>query len=256
MILLVGGTSETAPLAEGLAEEGFAVLVSTATDVTLDTGDHPGIRVRTGPLNQSALEDLVRDQGIRAIVDASHPYASEIQHNAQGAAEKVGIPYFRWLRPGSLNDRSYIHVAEDHAKAAELAFSFGRPVLLTTGSRNLSPYVEESARTGVPLTARVLPHADSTEACRRAGLSKEQIIIGRGPFSLEENRAVIRAHGIGVIVTKDSGEAGGVPVKIEAAVQEACEVVVVRRPEGSVTEGFSDVLCLVDAVLKSLRSQA
>ncbi len=31
MILLIGGTSETAPLAEALAGAGFKILVSTAT---------------------------------------------------------------------------------------------------------------------------------------------------------------------------------------------------------------------------------
>ncbi|MBF0509675.1 MAG: precorrin-6A/cobalt-precorrin-6A reductase [Deltaproteobacteria bacterium] len=45
MILLIGGTSETASFAEALAAAGFDVLVSTATDVALEVGRHPRILV-------------------------------------------------------------------------------------------------------------------------------------------------------------------------------------------------------------------
>ena len=37
-VLLLGGTSETAPLATALARAGHNVLVSTATDIALDVG--------------------------------------------------------------------------------------------------------------------------------------------------------------------------------------------------------------------------
>ena len=43
MILLLGGTSETAPIAEGLANAGHFVLVSNCTDTPLNTGAHAAI---------------------------------------------------------------------------------------------------------------------------------------------------------------------------------------------------------------------
>ena len=54
MILLIGGTSETAPLASGLAGVGYEVLVSTATDSRLNVGDHPRISRRAGRLDKIA----------------------------------------------------------------------------------------------------------------------------------------------------------------------------------------------------------
>jgi len=73
MILLLGGTSETAPLAEALANAGYRVLVSTATDIPLDVGSQPNIAQRRGPLSEPEMAALVHEQQIKAIVDAAHP---------------------------------------------------------------------------------------------------------------------------------------------------------------------------------------
>jgi precorrin-6A/cobalt-precorrin-6A reductase len=233
MILLIGGTSETGPLAEALALNGFEVLVSTATDVFLEVGVHERISRRVGALDASGLSALVQEKGIRLIVDASHPYAAEVHSNAAVVTEGYGIPLIIWDRPSCEIDEDFIINADDHEEAARFAFSYGRTVLLTTGSRNLVPYARESRAKGVPLIVRVLDHPDSIRACNDAGIPPENFITGRGPFTLEENLMTIRKHHIGVLVTKDSGKAGGVPEKIEAARIENCKVVMIRRPEVS-----------------------
>jgi len=60
---------------------------------------------------------------------------------------------------------------------------------------------------------------------------QEAVVTGKGPFSVDENRSIIQCFGVRVLVTKDSGAAGGVPEKLEAARLEGCRVVVVRRPK-------------------------
>ncbi len=225
MILLLGGTSETAPLAGALAGQGFSVLVSTATDIPLDIGNHPAIRRRTGPLDEPQLARLLLNEKIRGVVDATHPYAEAIGPLARKVAGHLQLPYFRWLRPAALSEETEILLAADHTEAAALAFSFGAPVLLTIGSKNLGPYIRESRRTGLPVFARILDHPDSRTACRKLNLSPESVITGKGPFSVDENQSTIRNFQIGVLVTKDSGAAGGVPPKLEAARMEGCRVV-------------------------------
>ena len=71
---------------------------------------------------------------------------------------------------------------------------------------------------------------------------------GRGPFSVKENRRQIRAFGIGVMVTKDSGRAGGTPEKLDAARLENCQVIVVHRPEWTGDNLFSDLEPLLEAI--------
>jgi precorrin-6A/cobalt-precorrin-6A reductase len=248
MILLIGGTGETAFLAEALLSAGFRVLVSTATDMPLGLIDHPDLLRRWGELDRDSLRTLIQESGIRAIVDASHPYAAAITELAKEMADESRIPYFRWNRPASLSDTEKIIWADDHEAAARAAFSYGVPVLLTTGSRNLHPYATESRRTGIKLVVRVLNHTDSLDACRKAGIPEENVIAGKGPFSVEENLRAIRMFDVGVLVTKDSGAIGGVPEKLEAARRENCRVIVVKRPESESLEAFDDADELIKAI--------
>ena len=147
-----------------------------------------------------------------------------------------------------------MHLAENHALAAKIAFGFGRSVFVTTGSRNLEPYADKAVETGISLIVRVLPALESVQACERVGISSMNIIAGKGPFSLEENIKAIKRHGIGVLVTKDSGEAGGTLQKLEAARMNNCEIVLVARPgyEADCGTVWSDVTKLVDAVSELL----
>jgi precorrin-6A/cobalt-precorrin-6A reductase len=248
MILLLGGTSETAPLVEHLTAAGFRLLVSTATDIPLDVPLHPHVQKRTGPLDEDSLAMLIHEYGIRGIVDATHPYATGIRATARKVADRMNLPYLSFLRPTFVPADEKIAWAADHEEAAGLACSFGQPILLTIGSKNLAPYVGESRRTGISLVARVLPQRKSLEACHSAGIPEELIITGRGPFSVEENRTVIRRFHIGVLVTKDSGAPGGVPEKLEAARLEDCHVVVIRRPNQTFLGAFENFKDLLEAV--------
>lgn len=247
-ILLIGGTSETAPLALQLAAKGYDVLVSTATDAALEVGDHPAIWRRCGRLNQEQFAALIEEQQIAAVIDASHPYADELHRVARRVAQATNRPYLRYQRRGLLDGEDGWIAASDHQQAAIIACAVGKPILLTTGSRHLAPYVAEAAHAQVPLFARVLDHAESIAACDSAGLPPSGRIFGRGPFSLEHNRALIRRHQIGVLVTKDSGQAGGVLEKLQAARQENCLLVVVERPPQADDNVFEQMDYLVAAL--------
>jgi precorrin-6A/cobalt-precorrin-6A reductase len=247
-ILLIGGTSETAPLATKLAFAGYQVLVSTATDEPLQIGEHPAIQRRCGRLNYEQMVALVEEKQIFSLVDATHPYASEVQKTARRVATQTSRSYLRYQRQSVQTKPPDWVMANNHAEAAQIACMSGTPVLLTTGSRHLAPYADEATRNHVQLFARVLDHPESISACEAAGLDKSERIFGRGPFSVEENRALIRQHQIGVVVTKDSGKAGGVEEKWQAAKREGCMFVVVQRPEETQGQCFMSMDDLVTAL--------
>lgn len=253
MILLLGGTSDTAPIATRLARAGKRVLVSLATDVPLETGagDYAGIEERRGTLDSETMAALMAEKGINLVVDSTHPYAVSIRETAGKAARLFNVPYLTYVRPPGTDLRDDVLFAGSHEEAARIAFSLGKPVLLTTGSRNLAPYAGEAAAAGVRLIVRVLSHPSSLQACRALGIPEHDILTGRGPFSLETNRETIRKFRIGVLVTKDSGAAGGVGAKIAAARQEGCRVVIVERPDLSREIGsyFESIPQLCDYIL-------
>lgn len=228
MILLFGGTSETAPLAEALLAEGWPVLVSTATEAALRLPED--VRRRIGRLDTEGVVTLARREGARALVDAGHPFAVDLHATLAEAATRSGLPLVRFERPAT-EVFGHARMAADHEEAARIAFGFGGPVLLTTGSRTLAPYVDAARRSGLPVRARVLDHPESRAACEAAGLRPEETCFGRGPFSLEENRAALRTLGAVALVSKDSGEAGGLEAKAEAARLEHAALVLVLRPQ-------------------------
>jgi precorrin-6A/cobalt-precorrin-6A reductase len=256
MILLLGGTKETASIAQSLAAAGYEVLVSTATDIPLEVGSDPNIRRRTGELKEGGMAKLIRDWGIEGIVDSTHPYAQSVRAMARKVAEQTAVPYLTLIRPSTLHEREGILWATDHEQAARLSFSFGQPVFLTIGSRNLAPYAQESRRVNIPWVVRVLSHVISFEACQSAGIPGENVLAGRGPFSVEKNRTVIRKYRIGTLVTKDSGAMGGVPEKLEAARLEGCRVIAVKRPDHGVKETFENTPDLIAAVRKRIPSSS
>lgn len=234
IILLIGGTSETAGLAEKLASAGYEVIVSMATGIRLKLGNHRRIRVRRGRLDLAAMCALVRREDCVAIVCAAHPYAVLVRKMCAATARKCGLPLYVFDRPAlSGQELKNCIICRDHKSAARKAFRLGDHVLLTTGSKTLLPYVHEAHRSKAYLVVRVLPDPESIRACKQAHIQDEAIIARRGPFSVKDNLTDIRRLKIQVLVTKNSGLLGGMREKIIAARRGHCRVVVVERPPDS-----------------------
>ena len=119
--------------------------------------------------------------------------------------------------------------AADYREAAEWARTHSEgPVLLTTGSKTLAVFAEILG--AERLVVRVLPTVEALRQCQRLGLAAHQIVAMQGPFGHALNKALIERFGIRLLVSKDGGEAGGLPEKLSAAAECAVPVVLVDRP--------------------------
>lgn len=150
----------------------------------------------------------------------------EVTRNLRTAAENAGLPYQRLLRDGAVKG-DWICVS-DLAGAAERLTAVEGGILLTTGSKELAPFAVPGLRDRC--FPRVLPSLDSLGRCLELGFSPAHVLCMQGPFSKELNLAIIRQYGIGALVTKASGGAGGFWDKVEAAREAGCALVVVERP--------------------------
>lgn len=213
LILVLGGTAEGRALATALDDVVYS-LAGRVADPLL-----PRSEVRIGGFGGvDGLIDWLRSCGPRAVVDATHPFADQMSAHALEACAAVGVPLLRLQRPGwtaGPGDR-WTRVPSLAAAAEALPLLGSRP-LLTTG-QDLAPF----ASLALPIIARMVSDPPGP---RPADLT---VILGRPPWSLEDERAVLSEHRIDVLVTKDSG--GPTAAKLVAAREAVIPVLMVDRP--------------------------
>jgi precorrin-6A/cobalt-precorrin-6A reductase len=217
-VLVLGGTGEARRLAMALVEEGVDVVSSLAGRVA-DPVLPPG-QVRIGGFGGAAgLTAWLQVHPMRAMVDATHPFAATMSASAAAAAEITGIPLLRVQRPGWTaepgDDWRWVDSLEQAAAAVR---GFGS-VFLTTGRKSLGAFAG--------LTARCLVR--SVDPPSPPLPERTVVVLARGPFTVEEELTLLREHGVEVVVTKDSG-GGMTAAKLTAARVLGIPVVLVRRP--------------------------
>ena len=243
-ILIFGGTTEGRLLAEYCHQQEIEAYVSVVSGYGADLlPESEYLHVLSGRMAGDAMEGFMKRASIRAVFDATHPYAAEATRNIKEACGRAGVSYLRVTResaaaenPGGDSGKGpaaafasqvvYVHSVEEavcYLKDRE------GDILVTTGSKELAAY------TALPgyeerLYVRVLPSCVAISACEDVGIRGKRIIAMQGPFSEEMNRAMMRQLGVRYLVTKEAGTAGGFLEKLSAAEALSVTAVVIGRP--------------------------
>ncbi|TDV65884.1 precorrin-6A reductase [Pseudomonas sp. LP_7_YM] len=233
-VLLLGGITEALAIARTLGPRHIYSLAGVGrvpSDLRCE--------VRVGGYGGAeGLAQFVRDEGIRLILDATHPYAAQISQHAASAAKLAGIPCWALRRPawqaGPHDD--WREVADWAALITALA-PFKRP-LFTLGREPLAHLHE--VPTHQFWTLRALDSYPGNERC--------EIIGARGPFNLEGERALFERRSIDVLISKNSGSTATEP-KLEVARERGVPLLVLKRP---VLAGVDREFWSVGEVLKGL----
>ncbi|WP_026494060.1 precorrin-6A reductase [Butyrivibrio sp. XPD2006] len=232
-ILVFGGTTEGRLFASKLEELGIPHVVSVATEYGKTVEEESGeASLLVGRMDSSAIADLLRSGEFAAVVDATHPYAIKASQEIKSACEKESFTYLRLLRKtadSEANEGNVTYVEDVTDAAKELEKRAGN-ILLLTGSRDLKEITSKISDIS-RVYVRIIPDVASIEKCHEAGLRGRQIIAMQGPFSAAMNEALIREINASVILTKESGEAGGFSEKLRAADNCNAETIVIRNPE-------------------------
>lgn len=232
-IVVFAGTSEGRRLVECCARHGRQVVACVATEY----GERlipmePGVQVHMGRMDAAEMEAFLRRQRRAVVVDATHPYAREVSKTVKkvcGALDLTCVRLVRASSEGRIADE-HLHWVDDAGSAALLAEGLAGNIFLATGSKELAVFAEQISDFS-RIYARVLPSRETLDVCMGLGLSGGQLICMQGPFSEEMNRAMYAHVSAKILVTKESGDAGGFLPKIQAALALGMECIVIRRPK-------------------------
>jgi precorrin-6A/cobalt-precorrin-6A reductase len=239
-LLILGGTGEAAMLARAaVARFGDALgLTTSLAGRTERPALLPG-RVRVGGFGGAAgLAAYLTEHRVDRLIDATHPFAERISTAARLACDEARVPRLLLLRPPWRRhplDR-WIEV-DNMAAAAELVGRFGRRAFLTVGTGEIACF---AAATGVRFLVRLVDPPR-----QRLPLRCHEIVIGRGSFTLGEERRRLELHAIDVLVCKASGGAA-TEAKIAAARELGLPVIMVRRPPPEPGDTVETVAAAVD----------
>jgi precorrin-6A/cobalt-precorrin-6A reductase len=221
MILILGGTGEARELAARVP--AISSLAGRVSAPRLPVGE-----VRIGGFGGvDGLAEWLRDNKISAVVDATHPFARQITANAFEACERVGVPFLVLRRPGFTPQPGWRWVGSVAEAARDLP---GERVFLTTGRQDLA----EFAPCPQWFLARMVEPPEPPMPHRI------EVLLSRGPFTVDGELELMRSHRIDVLVTKDSG-GDMTSAKLEAARQLNVPVVIVRRPPLPPADTVADV---------------
>ncbi|ADQ15608.1 precorrin-6A reductase [Halanaerobium hydrogeniformans] len=250
MIWILAGTSDSYRLIEKLKENiDINIIATAATDYGKKLLDEKfAVKAIRKRLSEAEMQDFINEHAIKYIIDASHPFAEELSRNAILAAEKSEIVYLRYERK-SLDlsiypDKALIKV-KNYLEAAEEADKFHR-IFLSTGSKTADIFVENIDNFTERLFFRILPAEKFLKKLIKLGLTPANIAALQGPFSREFNQAMFKEYKADVLVTKASGNRGGLKTKIEAALELNIPIIIIERPEILYPQKFEEINNLIE----------
>ncbi|WP_297990604.1 precorrin-6A reductase [Anoxybacillus sp.] len=254
MIMMLSGTSDARQLALAIRDAGYDIFATVVTEHAAEQMAHVGIHAHVGRLTASQMIALINEHQVKAIVDASHPFAEEASRQAMQAAERACVPYIRYERKESVIAYERVTFVDSYKAAAQYAAKKRGVIMLTTGSKTLHIFAEQLLPLpDVRLIARMLPRKDNMEKCEQLGFPQENIIAMQGPFTKQLDVALMKHFGVTLLVTKESGRVGFVDEKIAAAQELGIETVVIRRPKlayPNVYDEFSDIIRALEREIK------
>jgi precorrin-6A/cobalt-precorrin-6A reductase len=234
-LLILGGTGDAVQLAAQTANmSGLATITALAGRTS-----HPGAvasAVRVGGFGgETGLVEYLQTMAIDLLIDATHPFAAQISWHAARAAARVGIPRLMLIRPEWVRSSrdNWIEVESIERAVAAIPAAAQR-IFVTIGRQQLAPFASLTDRWCL-IRSIDPPRADLI-------LPPGKLLLDRGPFSLAQERQLLRDDQIQAIVSKNSG-GDATYAKIIAARELGIPVVMIQRPiapEGDRVENVSD----------------
>ncbi|MDR2967814.1 MAG: precorrin-6A reductase [Methanobacteriaceae archaeon] len=236
-IFLMGGTKDSINIIKFLKEKFDSpyILTTTTTEEGGQIAKSAGSdEIISEPLSIDDIITILKEKKIDVFIDSTHPFAVNATKSAIKSSEIVNIPYIRFERP-LLEEKEVNRKNIYHAKTFEDAGKLiannwkDENVLHLAGVNTIEDVLKSVAKKH--FYVRVLPIESSIKKCKKLGINGEHIIAMQGIFSKKFNKSLMRELNTKIIITKESGEIGGVLTKLSAANELGIIVILIDRPE-------------------------
>ncbi|WP_170522962.1 cobalt-precorrin-6A reductase [Ruegeria arenilitoris] len=219
-LLILGGTTEANALARAVADLGVAATYSYAGRV--DNPRPQPLPTRVGGFGGAeGLARHIRDTGVTHVIDATHPFAAQMSRNTIAACQQTQTPLAALTRAewmAAPGDR-WQHVPDIASAVAALAGP-PRRVFLAVGRMHLEDFAAQ------PQHHYLLRLVDEPGSLPFADCD---VVVSRGPFTVEEDTALMRRHRTELVVSKNAGGTGA-RAKLDAARALGIPVLMIDRP--------------------------
>jgi precorrin-6A/cobalt-precorrin-6A reductase len=232
MIWLIGGTSESVIIATLMAQCQFNFVISVTTDNARNLYESiPYCNIVVGKLSGQAIVNFLQQYHVKAIVDCSHPFATEISQSVITISQSLNLPYLRYERPEVFTQGKHLinHVPNLEPLLLDNSPLQGKRVLLTIGAKYLPRFKDFQA--SATLYTRILPYPESLELAYQGGFSCDRIMALRPPLSQELEIALWKLWQIEIVVSKAGGKAGGEEIKSQVAQALNIPLMIITRPQ-------------------------
>jgi precorrin-6A/cobalt-precorrin-6A reductase len=238
-LLILGGTGDSREIAAAASLLPNVEVISSLAGRTQNPASIPG-EIRVGSFGGAAgLAAYIREEKINYLIDATHPFASQISMNALTAANECQIPHLLYQRPPWQREIEDTWYEVDSLKeAAVLLPNLAKRVFLTIGRQEVKYFANLRE---LWFLIRSIEPSEAIDI-------KGEIILDRGPFSLAEESHLLEKYCIDTIVTKNSG-GRATYAKIIAARQRRIPIIMIRRsalPNCEVFTQIEDVIIWLD----------
>ena len=252
MIGFVLGTGEGRDILSHVNKYTDEIVVSTATEYGYEIyKEFKAKHFNYKPLNEDEFKDLIIKFGINVFVDASHPYASEVSKTLIKVCNDLNVEYIRYERKSYFNklkDNKNVIFIDKYEYLEEVFKNIDGNILNTTGSNNalkIEGLKSESNR----IIHRILPSPKVISRLLDNGISMDNIIAIKGPFGFEINNGIIKEYKIKALITKDSGEEGGMKEKVDSALLNKVKIIVLKRPEINYGRKFNNIREMLNFII-------
>ena len=221
-ILILGGTTEGYELAEKLETREGGLVISSLAGRT-SSPRMPQGQVRIGGFGGvPGLIHYLTTHNIAAVIDATHPFARRMGWNAAQACADTHTPLVRLERPAwhpGPGDRW--HSVQTWDQAVALVGQNSKRVLLAIGRQELAPF---ATLTEPFFLIRSVEQPDPMPPFVNA-----ELLLARGPFTVEDERRLLKDNLIDTVVCKNSG-GNATDAKLTAARELGVQVIMLDRP--------------------------